>query len=97
MPYWYWGSCNRSYDPQNCVSFATDSFQKHGLSVWVPPGGGYATFAGNTGSSVIVQVACAPQIGGSQVAVSAFSEDDNLAKTTQSNVLSDVQSAMAIN
>jgi hypothetical protein len=78
------------------LSFATDSFQKHGLNVWVPPGGGYATFAGAADGSVVVQVACAAQNGGSWVAVSAFSEDNNLAKTTQSNVQSDVQSTMAI-
>ena len=96
MPYWYWGSCNRSYDPQNCVSFATDSFQKHGLSVWVPPGGGYATFAGNTGSSVIVQVTCAPQGGNTWMVVTAFSDDNNLAQTTQHNVQSDIQGEVTI-
>jgi hypothetical protein len=100
MPYWYWGAFTRPYDPQTCLSFATDSFQKNGLNVWVPPGGGYVTFAGAKDNSVAVQVTCAPQGGGSWVVVSTFADPNdpanNLAKTTHSNVVSDVQSTMVI-
>ena len=38
--FWYYGMFTRAADVPTCLSFANDSFRKHNLNVFLPPGGG---------------------------------------------------------
>ena len=93
--YWYYGTFTKPYDPTTCLSFANDSFQRHSLNLFLAPTG-YMTVGGAPDFSVIVQVTCAPQGGGTWVAVTAFSDNDDLAKNTRDNVQSYIQSEVRI-
>jgi hypothetical protein len=90
--FWYYGMFTKAADVPTCLSFANDSFRKHNLNVFLPPGGGhYTTVGGAADSSVIVQVTCVPQNGNTWGVVTVFSNDNNLAQTTRNNVQSDIQ------
>jgi hypothetical protein len=93
--FWYFGTFTKPNDVPTCLSFATDSFRTRGLNVFVQPNG-FFTAGGAPDSSVIVQVTCAPQGGNTWMVVTAFSDDNNLAQTTQHNVQSDIQGEVTI-
>ena len=88
--FWYFGTFTKHDDVPTCLSFATDSFRTRGLNVFVPPTG-FFTAGGRPDNSVIVQVTCAPQGDHTWMVVTAFSDNNNLAQTTQHNVESDIQ------
>jgi hypothetical protein len=94
--YWYYGTLTKPDDAATCLAFATTAFDTNHLKVFLAPGNGFATVAGAADDSVIVQVACAPQDGRTWVVVTAFSGDNNLAKTMRDKVQAYIQSVERI-
>jgi hypothetical protein len=92
--FWYYDTFTKPDDAPTCLAFATDAFGQNKLKVFLAPGNGFATLAGAADSSVIVQVACAPQDGHTWVMVTAFSDNNNLAKTTRDKVQAYIQSVV---
>jgi hypothetical protein len=89
--YWYWNPFTKGLDVPTCLSIAHDSFGRLGLNVWLAPTN-YVTVGAAKDGSVVVHVTCVPQSNGSSwIAVTAFSDNNNLAQTTHNNVASAIQ------
>ena len=93
--FWYYGTFTKATDAPTCLSNANESFQRRNLNLFLAPDG-YMTVGGAADGSVMVQVSCAPQNGNTWVAVTAFSNDNNLAETMRNDVQSDIQSEQRI-
>jgi hypothetical protein len=94
--YWYYGTFTKAgFDVPTCLSVADASFQRHSSNVLLPPDG-YTTVGGTADSSLIVQVTCVPQGDNTWVVVTAFSDNDNLAKNMRNNVQSEIQAEVRI-
>jgi len=94
--YWYYGTFTKPEDAPTCLAFASTAFDRYNLKVFLAPDGGFTTVAGAPDDSVIVQVACAPQDGHTWAVVTAFSDNNDLARTMRDKVQADIQSAMRI-
>ncbi len=94
--YWYYGTFTKPDDAPTCLAMAGSAFASQRLKVFLAPDGGFTTVAGAPDDSVIVQVACAPQADHTWTVVTAFSDNDNLAKTMRDKVQADIQGAMRI-
>ncbi len=93
--YWYYSTLTKVADAATCLSIANDSFQRHSLNVFLPPDG-FTTVGGTADSSVIVQVTCVPQGNNTWIVLTAFSDNNNLAKTTRDNIQSQIQAEVPI-
>jgi hypothetical protein len=97
MPAWDLGSFSKNADVHTCLSFAKDSFARRGFQTFFADDGNYTVIGGPPDGSVLAQVTCVPQSGGSSwVIVTAYSDNDSLAETTRNNVRSDIVAEVLI-
>ncbi|BBX44710.1 hypothetical protein GCM10009641_26990 [Mycobacterium cookii] len=92
--YWYYNTFTKPDDPQTCLAYTQSAFASFNLIVRLTEG--YTTVASAADNSVFVQVTCVPQAQDTWVVVTTFSDDNNVAETTQNNVRTDIQTTVRI-
>jgi hypothetical protein len=89
-----WGTFTKPHAWGTCLSFAQDSFRKHGYEVFGQGDGDYMIVGRN--GNVIVQVTSVPQSGNSWVCVSAFSPDAGAAGQARDTIRTDIVRSQTI-